>query len=113
MRSLLRGKIHRATVTDTNPEYIGSITIDKELMDMVDIWPGERVLVSDLNNGNRFETYAVEGQPGKGDIVINGAAALLVKKGDRVIIMGFELTDSQIKAKVILVDDHNHFSQDL
>jgi aspartate 1-decarboxylase len=113
MRSLLRGKIHRATVTETNLEYVGSITIDKALMEKVDIWPGERVLVSDLSNGNRFETYAVEGQRGKGEIIVNGAAALLVNKGDKIIIMAFEMTDKPIKASVILVDEKNHFEKDL
>jgi aspartate 1-decarboxylase len=113
MRSLLRGKIHRATVTETNLEYVGSITIDKALMEKVDIWPGERVLVSDLSNGNRFETYAVEGERGKGEIIVNGAAALLVNKGDKIIIMAFELTDKPIKARVILVDERNHFAKDL
>ena len=113
MRFLLRGKIHRATVTDHNPDYIGSITIDPVLLKLVDIWPGEKVLVSDLHNGNRFETYVVAGEPGKGQIIVNGAAALLVNKGDKIIIMGFELTDAPIKAKVILVDDRNRFLKDL
>lgn len=109
----MRGKIHRATVTETNLEYIGSITIDKALMEMVDIWPGERVLVSDLSNGNRFETYAVEGERGRGEIIVNGAAALLVGKGDKIIIMAFEITDHPVKARVILVDERNGFLRDL
>jgi len=113
MRSLLRGKIHRATVTETDIDYVGSITIDSALMEEVDIWPGERVLVSDLENGNRFETYVVEGEPGSGIVGVNGAAARLVKVGDRVIIMAFELTDEPIDPRIILVDDHNRFLKDL
>jgi len=113
MRSLLRAKIHRATVTEADIDYVGSITIDGALMEVVDIWPGERVLVSDLENGNRFETYVVEGEPGSGIIGVNGAAARLVKVGDRVIIMAFELTDEPIDPRIILVDDHNRFLKDL
>jgi len=113
MRSLLRAKIHRATVTEADIDYVGSITVDGALMEEVDIWPGERVLVSDLENGNRFETYVVEGEPGSGIIGVNGAAARLVKVGDRVIIMAFELTDEPIDPRIILVDDHNRFLKDL
>lgn len=107
MRSLLRGKIHRATVTEADLGYVGSITIDASLLKEVDIWPGERVLVSDLDNGNRFETYVVEGEAGSGIIGVNGAAARLVNIGDKVIIMAFEITDKPIKPKVALVDETN------
>ena len=113
MRSLLRAKIHRATVTEANIDYVGSITVDGALMEEVDIWPGERVLVSDLENGNRFETYVVEGEHGSGIIGVNGAAARLVKVGDKVIIMAFELTDEPIDPRIILVDDYNRFLKDL
>jgi aspartate 1-decarboxylase len=113
MRSLLRSKIHRATVTDANIDYVGSITIDRELMDRVDIWPGERVLVSDLDNGNRFETYVLEGEKGSGTIGVNGAAARLVDVGDRVIIMAFELTDEPVESRIILVDDDNRYIKEL
>lgn len=109
MRLLLRSKIHRATVTETEVDYIGSITIDSDLMKKADIWPGEKVLVSDIDNGARFETYTVEGEPGSGIIGINGAAAKLVKKGDKVIIMAFEITDSPVEPKIILVDEDNRF----
>jgi len=109
MRSLLRSKIHRATVTEADVDYIGSITIDKDLIDRVGIWPGEKVLVVDNTNGSRLETYVVPGKPGSGTICMNGAAARLIKVGDNVTIMGFELTDKPIAAKTILVDKTNKF----
>lgn len=113
MRSLLRSKIHRARVTEADLDYVGSITIDSSLLKKVDIWPGERVLVSDLNNGNRFETYVIEGEADSGIIGVNGAAARLVDVGDEVIIMGFEITDRPIEPRVILVDDENRFTRQL
>jgi aspartate 1-decarboxylase len=109
MRCLLRGKIHRATVTETNTEYIGSIVIDQDLLRAADIWPGEKVLISDVNNAARFETYAVEGKAGSGVILVNGAAAKLVNKGDKIIIMAFEYSDVPIEQKCILVDDNNRY----
>lgn len=109
MRSLLRSKIHMATVTETELEYVGSITIDADLLDQAGIWPGERVLVSDINNGARFETYVAEGERGSGIIGINGAAARLVDVGDRVIIMAFEITDERVDPTIILVDEGNRF----
>lgn len=109
MRCLLRAKIHRATVTDANPDYVGSITIDGELLQKADIWPGERVLVGDVENGARFETYAVNAKPGSGIVCVNGSAARLVKKGDKIIIMAFEYTDRPIEPKVVLVDENNRF----
>jgi aspartate 1-decarboxylase len=113
MRQLLRGKIHRATVTAAEPDYVGSIVIDQDLLDRADIWPGEKVLVSDVDNAARFETYAVPGKRGSGVISVNGAAAHLVKVGDKVIIMAFELTDKPIPSKVVLVDQGNHFVRNL
>jgi aspartate 1-decarboxylase len=109
MRCLLRAKIHRATVTDANPDYVGSITVDDELLQRSDIWPGEKVLVADIENGARFETYAVSGKSGSGVICVNGSAARLVKKGDKIIIMAFECSDKPVEQKVVLVDEHNHF----
>lgn len=109
MRFLLRSKIHKATVTDANVDYIGSITIDKDLMDKVGLWAGEKVLVTDNTNGARVETYVIAGAKGSGTICMNGAAAHLIKKGDEVIIMGFELDDEPIKPRVILVDKQNKF----
>ncbi|MGI6471543.1 MAG: aspartate 1-decarboxylase [Candidatus Methanomethylophilaceae archaeon] len=107
MRWMLRGKIHRATVTDANLDYEGSITIDGELLDSAGLWEGEKVTIADITNGNRFETYTIRGEDGSGEICINGAAAHLCKKGDLVIIMGYELTDRPIKATVVLVDESN------
>ncbi len=109
MRFVLRSKIHRATVTDANPDYVGSITIDEDLIEKSGLWVGEKVLVGDITNGARFETYVVEGKRNSGIVCVNGAAAHLVKKGDLVIIMGFELTDKPIEAKKILVDGKNKF----
>ena len=109
MRLLLRSKIHKATVTDANLHYIGSITIDEEILDKVGLWPGEKVLVVDNTNGERLETYVIAGEKGSGKICMNGAAAHLIKPGDEIIIMGFELTDEKIKPKNILVDKENKF----
>jgi aspartate 1-decarboxylase len=89
MRIMLRSKIHRATVTDVNVAYEGSITIDKDLMEAADIIPYERVEVLNINNGARFSTYAIEGERGSGKICINGAAARLCAKQDIVIILSY------------------------
>lgn len=107
MRSVLRGKIHRAVVTQADPDYIGSIIIDQALLDDADIWPGERVLISDVNNGARFETYTVSGERGSGTICVNGAAARLVRLGDKIIIMAFEIADHPIEPRIVLVDEQN------
>ncbi len=113
MRVLLRGKIHRAVVTQADPDYIGSITIDRSLLEEADIWPGEKVLISDVNNGARFETYVVAGDAGSGTICVNGAAARLVRVGDRIIIMAFELADAPIEPRIVLVDDKNRWKETL
>jgi aspartate 1-decarboxylase len=113
MRCLLRAKIHRVVITDADPEYVGSITIDDDLLWKADIWPGEKVLVADVDNGARFETYVVRGKAGSGTVCVNGSAARLVKKGDKVIIMAFEYTDAPIEAKVVLVDERNLFVKSL
>ena len=94
-RTMLKSKIHRATVTDANLDYIGSITIDTDLMKAADILPYEKVHVVDVDNGARLETYAIEGVAGSGAIEINGAAARLVAKGDRVIIMSYAQVDER------------------
>ena len=83
--TIMHGKIHRATVTEANLEYMGSVTIDSELMEMAGILPGERVQIVDNNNGARLETYTIAGAPGSGVICLNGAAARLVQPGDKVI----------------------------
>ena len=109
MRWVLRSKIHKATVTEANLDYIGSITIDEDLIDKVGLWSGEKVLVVDNTNGARLETYVIAGDRGSGTICMNGASAHLIKKGDEIIILGFELTDKPIKSNNILVDKNNHF----
>ncbi len=108
MRELLKSKIHRATVTDTDMNYPGSLTIDSELMELADIFHWERVLVADVTNGNRLETYAIPGP--KGCICANGAAAHDILKGDIIIVMSFAITDKQIEPKIILVDSENQFA---
>ena len=116
MRTMLKGKIHRARVTDANLDYEGSITIDVLLMEAADILPYERVQVLDLNNGARLETYAIEGEPGSGEVCINGAAARLVSVGDKVIILSYKLvTDEEAKntkPRLIFVDERNAIVDD-
>lgn len=111
MRTMLKSKIHRARVTAANLDYEGSITIDPLLMEAADILPYEMVHVLDINNGARFQTYAIEGEAGSGAIVINGAAARLVLKGDIVIILSYcTVSDEEaslIKPKLVYVDAKN------
>lgn len=109
MRWILRSKIHKAIVTEADLDYVGSITIDEDLIDKVGFMPGEKVLVVDNTNGARLETYVIVGERGSGIICMNGAAAHLIKTGDEIIIMGFELSDKPIKPKNILVDKNNKF----
>ena len=111
MRTMLKSKIHRATVTDANINYEGSITIDRDLMDAADMLPYEQVHVLNINNGARFTTYIIEGERGKGDICLNGAAARLAVKGDLVIILTYqEVPEDQLKdyhPKVVHVNEKN------
>lgn len=109
MRWLLRSKILKAIVTEADLNYIGSITIDEDLIERVGLWPGEKVLVVSNTSGARLETYVVVGKRNSGTICMNGAAAHLIKVGEEIIIMGFELTDKPIKPKNILVDKNNKF----
>jgi aspartate 1-decarboxylase len=109
MRWMLRSKIHQATVTEADLKYVGSITIDEELMERVGLLPGERVLVVSNTSGARLETYAIPGPRCCGDICMNGAAAHLIKKGDEIIIMGFELSDKPVESKQIIVGERNEF----
>lgn len=110
-RSMLKSKIHRATVTEANLEYEGSITIDSELMRAADLLPYERVEIWDCTNGSRLSTYAIPGEPGSGEVCVNGAAAHRVKPHDVVIIASFaELEDSEARgwqARRVFVDAHN------
>ncbi|MBI3246794.1 MAG: aspartate 1-decarboxylase [Deltaproteobacteria bacterium] len=109
MRWVLRSKIHKAIVTDANVNYIGSITIDEELMEKSGLWPGEKVLVVSNTSGARLETYVITGERHSGVMCINGAAAHLIKTGEEIIVMGFELTDTPLSPTVILVDPANAF----
>jgi aspartate 1-decarboxylase len=113
MRWLMRSKIHNATVTEANLAYVGSITIDEDLIDRVGLWAGERVMVVSNTSGARLETYVIAGPRGSGAIEINGAAAHLIGQGEEVIVMGFELADKPVAPKVILVDAANRYLRDL
>jgi len=117
MRIMLKSKIHRATVTDGNIDYEGSITIDKKLMAKADILPYEQVHVLNINNGARFSTYAIEGQEGGGEICLNGAAARLAVKGDTVIILTYcnasEEEALNFKPRVVHVDAKNVIVKEL
>ena len=113
LRELLQSKIHKATITGADLAYIGSITIDQDLLDRIDLWPGQKVTVVSNTSGNRLETYVISGPRGSGMICINGAAALLIKKGEEVIIFSYALSDRQITPKCILVDSNNLYVQDL
>ena len=111
-RTMLKSKIHRATVTEANVEYEGSVTIDMDLLDAADMRPYERVDIWDCTNGARLSTYVIEGERGSGEICINGAAAHLMKPGDKVIIASFvQLSDHEARewdAKRIFVDEQNN-----
>lgn len=111
MRWLMRSKLHNATVTEANLAYVGSITIDEDLIDAVGLWAGERVLVVSNTSGARLETYVIAGPRGSGAIEVNGAAAHLIGKGEEVIVIGFELTDKPIEPKVVLCDRRNRIAQ--
>ncbi len=110
MREVLSGKIHKATVTEANLEYEGSITIDVDLLRRVDLWAHQKVLVASITTGERLETYIMEGAAGSGMITMNGAAAHKIRQGEKVIIMGFELRDAPGPApKCILLGEKNEF----
>lgn len=113
MRWVIRSKIHNATVTEANLAYIGSITIDEELIERAGLWPGERVLIVSNTSGARLETYVIAGERGSGTMCMNGAAAHLITAGEQIIVMGFELTGEIIQPSVILVDEQNRFVRDL
>ena len=109
--NMFHGKIHRATVTEANLEYMGSITIDSHLLELYGILPGERVQIVDNNNGNRLETYVIAGEYDSGVICLNGAAARKVLVGDTVIIIGYAMMDEKeaktFEPKVVMVDEKN------
>lgn len=109
--TMLKGKIHRATVTQAELDYVGSITVDTELLEASGILEYEKVQIVDVNNGNRFETYTIAGERGSGMICLNGAAARCVSVGDKIIIMAYaQMTPEEAKVNrpsVIFVDDNN------
>lgn len=111
-RIMMKSKIHRATVTESNLYYEGSITIDRDLMDAADIYEYEQVSIVDINNGERLETYVISGEKGTGTIGINGAAARKVAVGDEIIIISYALIDedklSNFEPTIILLDKMNH-----
>ena len=113
MKWFLASKIHKARVTQADVSYVGSITIDADLMERVGLEPGEKVLVVSNTSGARLETYVIAGEPGSGNIGMNGAAAHLIGRGEEILIMGFELSDGPITPKVILVDESNRFVRNL
>jgi aspartate 1-decarboxylase len=113
-RTMLKSKLHRATVTQADLHYVGSVTIDEDLMDAADLLPGEQVAIVDINNGSRLETYVIAGPRGSGVIGINGAAARLVHEGDLVIIISYcTVTDAEartLRPKVVFVDTNNRIT---
>ena len=117
LRSICKSKIHRATVTEANIDYEGSITIDRTLMDAADLIPYEEVWVYNITNGNRLQTYVIEGEADSGVICLNGAAARLMSEGDQVIIVGFAWMEDEAARKHVprhvLVDEKNRIVRDL
>lgn len=113
-RTMLKSKIHRATVTEADLNYVGSITIDEKLMEAADILPNEKVQIVNNNNGARFETYVIKGERDSGIICLNGAAARLVQPGDNVIIISYAMVDnreaSALQPKIVFVDSKNAIS---
>jgi aspartate 1-decarboxylase len=110
-RTMLKSKVHRATVTGGDLNYVGSITLDPDLLEAADVLEHELVHVLDIDNGNRFETYTIAGEPGSGDVIINGAAARLVHEGDKVIVVSYAEYDeaelADYEPKVVHVDRRN------
>ncbi|ASP26656.1 MULTISPECIES: aspartate 1-decarboxylase [Bacillus] len=114
-RTMMAGKLHRATVTEANLNYVGSITIDEDLLDAVGMLANEKVQIVNNNNGARLETYIIPGKRGSGVICLNGAAARLVQEGDKVIIISYQMmSDQEAKShqpKVAVLDDQNKIEQ--
>ena len=115
--TMFHGKIHRAVVTQARLDYMGSITIDEDLLDAAGILPGEKVQIVNNNNGERLETYTIAGERGSGVICLNGAAARKAQVGDVVIIIAYGLMDAkeakQNEPKVVMVDEHNRIVADI
>ena len=112
-RTMLKSKIHRVTVTQADLHYVGSVTVDEDLMEAADLLPGEQVSIVDVTNGARLETYVIKGERGSGVLGINGAAAHLISQGDEVIIMAFEVTAQPRPPVVVLLDEHNRIVRTL
>ncbi len=114
-RTMMKAKIHRATVTEANLNYVGSVTIDKDIMDAVDILPNEKVQIVNNNNGARLETYVIEGERGSGVICLNGAAARLVQPGDTVIIISYAMMSDEAakehKPRIAIMGENNRIEQ--
>ncbi|SDW60342.1 L-aspartate 1-decarboxylase [Marininema mesophilum] len=110
-RTMMKAKLHRATVTEANLNYVGSVTIDQDILDRVDILPNEKVQIVNNNNGARLETYAIPGPRGSGVVCLNGAAARLVQPGDTVIVIAYGMMDEKTartyRPKVALMGDNN------
>ncbi|GEQ00261.1 aspartate 1-decarboxylase [Staphylococcus arlettae] len=115
IRTMMNAKIHRARVTESNLNYVGSITIDKDILEAVDILPNEKVAIVNNNNGARFETYVIEGERGSGKICLNGAASRLVEVDDIVIIMTYvALNEEELQShvpKVAVMNEYNQITQ--
>lgn len=113
--TMLKSKIHRATVTQSDLNYVGSITIDKKLMDAAGLFEYEKVQIADIDNGNRFETYIIAGEENSGCICLNGAAAKCVEVGDKIIIMAYaQMTPEENEnhfPKVVFVNDNNEITE--
>jgi aspartate 1-decarboxylase len=113
--TMLYSKLHRATVTDANLNYVGSITIDQNLLDAVNMRVGQKIDIVNVNNGERFSTYIIPGGRGKGDICLNGAAARKVHKGDKIIIIAYaSMTEEEAdthQPKIVILDDDNSIAQ--
>ena len=114
--TMLYSKLHRATVTDANLNYVGSITIDTELIKAANMRVGQKIDIVNVNNGERFSTYIIPGDAGKRDICLNGAAARKVHKGDKIIIIAYaSMTEKEADAyepKIVILDDHNDIAQE-
>jgi len=111
MRILVRSKLHKAIVTEANPDYVGSITIDADLVEKCGFWPGEKVMVVSNDSGERLETYVIVGERGSGEICMNGGAAHRIKVGEEIIVMAFEVSETPVETTFVLVDKKNRFVQ--
>jgi len=114
--TMLYSKLHRATVTDANLNYVGSITIDQELLDAADMRVGQKIDIVNVNNGERFSTYIIPGERGKREICLNGAAARKVHKGDKIIIIAYASMTTEeadtYQPKIVILDDDNVIAQE-